>query len=187
MSPIDALALVMTGRFPASGIGRAVQGHRFLRTGGHEVPHWWAWFSPWLAVKSPDSWPSNLPPGVCWGSGQRRHPLEGRGDDLGTVPSKDRPFRTCTLEGHKRARGRPHEHDVGVFGFLQGLVADRGLTPSRRDTDGRENFVAGLIPVRPYGLRSRPVCGVEEAGSPMTVVGGYSGRAVAAAQPSTTE
>ena len=74
-------------------------------------------------------------------------------------------LRTRALEGHKRARGRPHEHDVGVFGFLQGRVGDRGLTgalPARElgdivaqlarslaadaavsdyaDTDVRENF-----------------------------------------------
>ena len=40
VATIAALALVMTGRFPASGIGRAVNGHRFLPTGGREIPHW---------------------------------------------------------------------------------------------------------------------------------------------------
>ena len=35
-----AVVLLMTGRFPASGIGRAVNGHRFLSTGDHEIPNW---------------------------------------------------------------------------------------------------------------------------------------------------
>ena len=45
---------------------------------------------------------------------------------------EDRQLRTRGLEGYKRARGRPHEHDVGVFGFLQGRVGDRGLTARSR-------------------------------------------------------
>lgn len=74
-SPIDALALVRTGRFAASGIGRAVNGHRFLRMAAMKFPVGGHRFSR-------RGWPSNLPtrghrispPGVCWGSGQRRRP-----------------------------------------------------------------------------------------------------------------
>jgi hypothetical protein len=40
VATIAALALVMAGRFPASGIGRAVNRDWFLATGGPEIPHW---------------------------------------------------------------------------------------------------------------------------------------------------
>ena len=70
--------------------------------------------------------------------------------------------------GTQTSRGRPREHGVGVFGFLQGRVGDRGLTgalPARElgdivaqiarslaadaavsdyvDTDVRESFAQG--------------------------------------------
>lgn len=60
--------------------------------------------------------------------GQRPREL---GDDVAELTgreragqaARDRQLRTRRLGGHKRAHGRPHEHDVGVFGLLQGFVA----------------------------------------------------------------
>jgi hypothetical protein len=84
VATIAALALVMTGRFPASGIGRAVNGHRFLPAGGHEIPRWWPSFlptgahqiSPWVAIKSPLR-------GLAGGQVIGVTPLKGERDDLG--------------------------------------------------------------------------------------------------------
>ena len=91
-------------------------------------PYWRPRTSPLVAIVSPHGWPSNLPtrgrrissPGVGWGQVRGVTPLKGERDIWALWLGEDRQLRTRALEGHKRARGRPHEHDVGVFGFLRG-------------------------------------------------------------------
>ena len=68
---------------------------------------------PLVAIESPDR-------GVGWGEVGGVTPLKGERDIWALRLGEDRQLRTRALEGHKRARGRPHEHDVGVFGFLRG-------------------------------------------------------------------
>lgn len=57
--------------------------------GGHEISRWRASFlRGWLAVKSPHSWPSNLPTGGLLGVRSATSTLlKGERDDLGTAPS----------------------------------------------------------------------------------------------------
>ena len=68
--------------------------------------------SPLVAIESPHRGWLGQVSGVT--------PLKGERDIWALRLGEDRQLRTRALEGHKRARGRPHEHDVGVFGFLRG-------------------------------------------------------------------
>ena len=73
-----------------------VNGHRFLPTGGHEIPHWWASFLPMVGRQISRTRGHRIsPPGVCWGSGQRRHHIEGRAGRSG-----HRAFLRAASSGH---------------------------------------------------------------------------------------
>ena len=69
-------------------------------------------FSPWVTIKSPHR-------GLAGGQASGVTPLKGERDIWALRLGEDRQLRTRALEGHKRARGRPHDHDVGVFGVLR--------------------------------------------------------------------
>ena len=171
---ISALALVMTGRFPRAASDELSMAIGFCLLAATKLPAGVHRFSPWVAIKFPHSWPSNLPTGGWLGvRSSGSPPWRASGTIWALRLGEDRQFRTRALEGHKRARGRPHEHDVGAFGFLPGGVGDRGLTgalPARElsdivaqlvrllaaeaavsdyaGTDVGENFAQALTPVR---------------------------------------
>jgi hypothetical protein len=81
VATIVALGLVMTGRFPAGGVGRAVIAIGFSLLAATKFLTVSHRFYPCVTIKSPHSWRSNLPTGGWSGAS----PLEGRPGHLGTA------------------------------------------------------------------------------------------------------